>query len=198
MRVAASWIVGSLLLCATPARAQLDATHSEEDPPTAAAPPATPPAAPVAPVPRTTRTKWYGRETLIVDGVSAGVFALGVGVAWSAQGEGMLLFPLAGIVSYGIGAPIVHTTHGNVGRAAASLALRVALPTIGTELTSPRPDDSVGLVIGVASAVALDASVFAFETVEETPPARSVRAINLSPVASINPRGSFFGVGGAF
>jgi hypothetical protein len=64
------------------------------------------------------RRRWYGWQTLLVDGASIGLLVLGV--AADDRGAGRL-----GALGYFFGAPIVHWSHGHVGKGFASLGLRV-------------------------------------------------------------------------
>src|SRR5215467_11328850 len=60
-------------------------------------------------------TRWYGWQTLLVDGA-----AIGLGVA--TRNAGVFLG------AYALGAPIVHVAHERFGEAAGSLGLRVVMP----------------------------------------------------------------------
>ncbi|HMA96486.1 MAG TPA: hypothetical protein VKP30_27560 [Polyangiaceae bacterium] len=80
-------------------------------------------------------TRSYALQTLLVDGVSFATVLLGS--ALSQPGDNQGLYPgtwlaAAGIGGYVLGAPIVHFSHGNIGRGLGSLGLRAALPIVLT------------------------------------------------------------------
>jgi hypothetical protein len=60
-----------------------------------------------------TEKRWYGWQTLLVDGASVLTIPFGIG-----------------IVGYFVGGPIVHLAHGHVGKAFGDLGLRVATPLV--------------------------------------------------------------------
>ena len=105
-----------------------------------------------------TESRWYGWQTLIVDGGSILTAPIGVGV-----------------VGYVIGAPIVHGVHGRWTTAAGSLGLRIALPLTGAMIGqavlcegSCKGDFAgiplfIGGAVGVGTAIAIDAAVLARE-----------------------------------
>lgn len=113
---------------------------------------------------------WYGAETLAVD-------ALSLLLAFS----GLAMEPLwvLGVAGYVLGGPIIHGTHGSFGRAAGSLALRVALPfvAVGAGMLIEDCSDGgeycgltslvIGIPVGMLAAIIVDASVLARETVRE-------------------------------
>jgi hypothetical protein len=174
--------------------------HAGADPPSLAlAPRPEPPARP---------RHWYGWQTLLVDAGSLALAPLGVG-----------------IVTYALGPPVVHAAHGRAGAMLGSLLLRVGLPIVlavgGAELGSatsiPNPNANTiapgpvegglaGLVLGVVGAVAIDASVFAWEPGRGREPAK---AAGMTPQLMVLPgfvptgeaehgRGGWLGVGGTF
>lgn len=78
-------------------------------------------------------------------------------------------------VTYLGGGPVIHLAHGNPGRAATSLALRVGLPLLGGMIgnTHAHGDDFdpgvlVGMAVGAGVAMIADAAVIAPSTVERT------------------------------
>jgi hypothetical protein len=90
-----------------------------------AAQPTTPPAPSPAPpaavttgaIPQPpTEHRWYGWQTIIVDG-------LAIPLAF--------LSPWAALPVYGLGGPIVHILHGHAGRGAGDFGLRLAGPVVG-------------------------------------------------------------------
>ncbi len=178
------------LLCA-PSRAHADTQGTPNqppemlapvEPPPAAAAPATPPPSQAQPVPTYARyqqrrrhedTRWYGWQNLIVDGgVIVGGLALS---AATAEAGGVVL-----VTGYFFGGPIVHWSHGQVGRGFASLGIRVAAPLLfaGLGYAVFQRDGSgadlrglagaiLGFGLGVVSAIVVDAAALAYEKVDE-------------------------------
>jgi hypothetical protein len=133
-------------------------------------------------------TSWYGWQTLTSDGSA---IALG-GLAYGADKAGGTsitnVFWTASVATFFVGAPVIHWTHGHVGRGFGSLGLRVGLPLgaflagalIGNAACGDSDSDNslVGCPVGVGAFAALaglvaativDAAVLAREPV--TPPA---------------------------
>jgi hypothetical protein len=78
--------------------------------------------APEAPKPQTT---FYGYQTLATDGVA---LALMLPAMLSKESPTRQGFGVGALTMYGLGAPIVHFSHGHVGKGFLDLGLRVALP----------------------------------------------------------------------
>jgi hypothetical protein len=112
-----------------------------------------------------TRTRWYGWETLMSDGLSVATFPIYVGAG------GFFLAP-----------PILHASHGRWGAAGVSLALRVALPLAGglfgdwrddCTLERKQIDGGCGIpgatiffaALGAITAITIDAAVLSYEQV---------------------------------
>jgi hypothetical protein len=161
---------------ATPAMSAPEASASSE-----ASPPVRSPREP---------RHWYGWETLLADGIS------------------LVTAPIiVGIGGYFLATPITHVAHGNPGRAFGSIAMRIALPlTLGLVGSgSSTRDESTGLVVGgllgVATAIILDASVLAYEPVAKEKfivPGSSPSA-TLVPRLNPRPEGGFeAGLAGRF
>jgi hypothetical protein len=165
--------------------------------------PCEPPATPAPP----TKDSWYGWQTLLVDAA-----ALGMVLAAPAGGE-HTRDPLlvAGVGTYALGGPAVHLAHAGVGRALGSLALRAGLPIggafVGMALgtASDHSGDAiagglVGFGLGLVGAVAIDASLVAWE--EGTPKPRDAapppKPLAFAPSVAVTPHGASLGVVGAF
>ena len=146
--------------------------------------------------------RWYGWQTLLADGASASALLL-AGVAYGANMEELGGFlALSSVGGYVLGAPIVHASKGNWGRAGGSLAVRVGAPIllggIGAGLENCSDEEFlcgvegalVGGVVGIGAAIALDATVLARDTIEIQP--------KFLPVAGVHRNGAWFGVTGAF
>ena len=117
------------------------------------------PARPVA------RAKWYGGQTLAVDGVSFGM---------------LFAVPVLGGFGYLFGGPVVHAVHGQGGVGAGSFLLRVGMPVMGAFLGCAIQGDSsgefsclggalVGFGLGALGVVVIDASLLAYEEPQENP-----------------------------
>jgi hypothetical protein len=114
--------------------------------------------------------------------------------------RGEPLFWLAG-GGYLLAAPIVHVAHGNPGRAVASLGLRVGLPVaffgVGALVEDCQGREFCGLAslvigvpLGMATAIALDAAVLARDTVE--------RPLAILPTLTVGSGSASPGLGGTF
>jgi hypothetical protein len=140
--------------------------------------------------------RWYGGYTLMTDGIAlASAIAGGL-----TEPGGEPLFWVAG-GGYLFGAPIVHLVHGNPGRAAASLGLRVGLPIafvgVGLAVEDCEGRDFcgfasvlIGLPLGMATAIALDAAVLARDRVK--------RQVRITPVADVGTDHASIGLHGTF
>ncbi|MGZ3419971.1 MAG: hypothetical protein ACXVEF_27585 [Polyangiales bacterium] len=141
-----------------------------------------------------TETHWYGGQTLLTDGA-----ALGLGLAAAKFQSDELAW--LGLGTYVLGGPIVHATHGNWGRAAGSLALRVGLPatlmTIGCQLDDTKGDWGCigavigGFVIGTISASIIDSTALAYERVPK-------QSFTVAPTASVTKDSIGLGLAGTF
>jgi hypothetical protein len=158
---AAALLAASFVLAPAVARA-------DDDPPAPAAAPATPEKA----------TTWYGYQTLATDGV-----ALALLIPAAGGGAGTSGFGVGSLAMYGLGAPIVHFAHGQIGKGFLDLGLRAAIPIattgIGLGIGSAIPANNqnawldtnnhaleggaIGLVLGPIIAVVVDAAVLANE-----------------------------------
>ena len=192
--------VGAVALLAIAGPAHADAPGTPRQPPPVAQPG---PAAQMAqPVPtyrdyqrRQQKSHWYGWQTLIVDG---GVI-VGSTVLAGASGEaaGVLL-----VTGYFFGGPIVHWSHGQVGRGFADLGIRVGAPLVlatlgylvfnrgGSADVAGAVGAVLGFGLGVVAAIVIDASALAYEKVggedDEDAQARSRRRHALRP-ATVTP-----------
>jgi hypothetical protein len=211
-RVARRSSLASLVLTvaiATSTRARADQPATPTSPPEA-----TPTAAPVvaAPLPRgferEQETSWYGWQTLIADGTSVLVLPIVAGVSQSPTLGGIALG------GYFLAPPFIHGAHGRWGMFAASLGLRVGMPIVGGLLGAAAQGDcsgelcipvgaAIGVAIGALGAVALDASLLAYETVEPDPryrgqPSKPSRVVWSPSVAPRKEGGFTLGLGAIF
>lgn len=136
------------------------------------------------PAPRPTDDRgprWYGWQTLIVDGAS------------------LLTLPFAppiGVTGYFVGAPIVHLAHGRPLASLASVGARVVLPVGAMLAVGVGADDGwsraiEGLAIGTVAAIALDASVLSWkrEPRRQEEEARTAPVRRLTPTAHLRREG---------
>ena len=158
--------------------------------------------------PHEEETSWYGWQTLAADGTSLLVLPIAAGVS---QSPGLGLVAVAG---YFLAPPFIHGAHGRWGMFGASLGLRVVAPVIGGLLGAALDGDCrgdicipVGAALGVAAgalgAVAIDASLLSYETVEPDPRyrARQQTPNHIAWSPSIAPRkegGFTLGLGATF
>jgi hypothetical protein len=153
---------------------------------------------------------WYGYQTLATDGVA---LALLLPAAASVNTPGQQGFEMGSLVMYAVAAPLVHFSHGNVGKGFADLGLRVGLPVVsglvgvGIVEALPRPDCNnpanasatacqpfgllaevvfggvLGVATGVVTAITFDAAVLGRETVPADAPSRSVTQPVIASIA---------------
>lgn len=135
-----------------------------------------PPAEPSA----TSERRWYGYQTLAIDGA-----AVGFGVL-SGISDGRMsrtVFDIAGVGTYLLGGPFVHLAHGHIGKGLGSFGIRVGAPLacllIATMLgaaAAPNNDGGAklggavtgveyGMLFGVVTASILDFAILAHEDV---------------------------------
>jgi hypothetical protein len=152
-------------------------------------------------------SQWYGDEILYTDGAILLLTVPTIGVA---------------LLAYPLGGPIVHAIHGNWGRAAGSLALRIGLPILGGGIAngimcesrnssrSSRTDDYyyddsssycalgaalVGGSLGILAAMAVDSAAIAWEVPGSD---TEVAALRLTPTFAPLEGGVSAGVVGTF
>lgn len=157
------------------------------------------PIAPPAPAPPATEQRWYGWQTLISDGASL----LLVSMASQNRKESIqnVTFGLAA-AGITLGAPIIHWSHGHVGKGFASLGIRLGMPTMGmlflaNGISGNRSDDR-SILLGVLllaawlpTSIAVDAAVLAREEVP-------VSRVSLVPLVAPTHGGGTLGLGGTF
>jgi hypothetical protein len=185
-----------------PAAHTADAPAQQSSPSSAPAPAKSRAEAPVVPPWRTPEpaegdSRWYGWQTLAVDG---GALALTVN-GGMADSEPLIL---AGVSAYLVGPMVVHFVHGRPFRGLGSLALRAGLPVAGvaiaTELGGPCGGDFgclgeavIGAAAGLVSAVALDSAVLAWEV-----PTPRAQAMMVTPFTYVDAHRALLGVSGSF
>jgi hypothetical protein len=180
-------------------------------PPQVVLQPQTAPPAPTTDVAPVSERKWYGWQTLIVDGA---VLVASVAIAPVSSDGAAATF----LVGNSLGGPIVHWSNGQVGKGFASLGLRVGAPLVvaGTgavialaaggchahDCPAPAIGAGVGLLLGYVTAIVIDAAVIARKTVQVAPDGQraGTRTINWSPTAGYDSKRQQLsvGIGGTF
>jgi hypothetical protein len=158
--------------------------------------------------------RWYGWQTLTLDGA-----ALGVAVGGSAFVDRDVPI-VAGLGTYALGAPIVHVAHGEPWRAAGSFGLRVGLPLLVGDIVAradstrcPGRDEyedfecqdqlgkmAAGALVSMLVASAVDAALLAYKT---EPVREHARSMNFTPTLALSPAkergfGAAVGLAGIF
>lgn len=164
--------------------------------------------------------RWYGYQTLALDGVAFGFFVAGLSTI-GGSGRDSAAGPLLGLSAgaYFLGAPAVHLAHSNWTGVSLSAASRVLLPLLGGALGAAGDhcdahDDAdlcgvagpaLGVLLGISAAIALDAAVFAREPRAEAehdspspPNAPSTPRATATPFARADKSRVLLGVSGAF
>jgi len=155
----------------------------------------------------------YHLQILATDVGAAGAFLGGNALENKAGATGDVLM-VAGGVTYALGGPVVHLTHGNYGRAAISLGLRVLLPIVGANIgvAFSSCDNhqtfanlcsvdgmAAGFLVGAATAAAADNLLVTPWTIaggEAAPPKPT--ALTVSPRIVATQDRAIFGLGGRF
>lgn len=149
-------------------------------------------------VPSTKRI-WYGWQTLTADAISSTLIFASPLVDESRS----LIGP--GIFGYLVGGPIVHFVNARVGAGFASLGVRFGMPAAtyilmasGTakciDSNCGHDAGSVGLLLGYAGAIALDAAVLAWKRTPTQPTAGT----SLVPLVGIDATGGWIGAASRF
>jgi hypothetical protein len=148
----------------------------------------------------------YRNQLIVVDGISAGTVggaaALGTWVYSPDDFHLPLMIGGFGFTGYVLGGPIVHLTHGRIGRGAASFGLRVLMPAIvSATLTTAaglEEDDrgyggyfAGGMALGAGIAIALD-----WWLLVPSGPSRTER--RATPIVAPTTRGGVLGVAGVW
>jgi hypothetical protein len=146
------------------------------------------------PTDRELEERWYGWQTLAVDGIWVSGLALALaGVGQDREVNGLLVG--AGWV-YALGAPTVHLFHGRTGTAAESLVMRVAAPAfaapLGEKLGGGRGAAGATL-LALSAAVLVDDLLLSRESVPCEP-----ETVSFVPVLQPLSSGFELGVGGRF
>jgi hypothetical protein len=175
-------------------------------------------AAPQPPVVVSQRA-WYGWQTLLVDGAATGLLVASIPI--QSNDANVPLF-VGGLGTFALGAPIAHVAHDHPWRGLGSLGLRLGLPAIGLAVgamvaptvAGDHPNDTtgagavsemiagglVGAGIGAVAAMAIDASVLAWDSGPAAPrdSSRAQSFARIAPNVGVTPRGASVGLAGTF
>jgi len=167
----------------------------------------TPPGGELTPPPVPPRVESYRAQTLVADGIAAGLMI----TAFDVDNDSSAALAKLSIITYVFGAPLVHLTKDRGRRALGSITMRIGLPIVGgmlghamaakptceayydsceTELYTE--ELAYGVLAGVIAASALDAIYLA----KGDPPAKPQAA--WTPVARATQNGFALGVSGTF
>ncbi len=157
------------------------------------------------------QSRWYGWQTLIVDG--GWIVGGPVVTAVTPAAGGALL-----LGGYLVGPPIVHWAHGNIGRGFADLGIRLGAPivlgTIGYYALHKEGEFfdgsglagiAVGGLLGILGAIVIDAAALAYEPADDddddamhrTPRRNALRPVKVTPMfAPRTEGGAVLGVSG--
>jgi hypothetical protein len=149
-----------------------------------------------------TRPHWYGWQTLVADGATLSVF-LASGVVGNGDERLGTQLAVLGLASYELTPGIIHFVHGNPGRGFASMGIRLGMPLTGAFVGATAASGcdgflceasgaAVGLLLGAAGAIAIDAAVFAYDD----PKLRSSSRLSLRPLVSVTPQRAIVGLMG--
>jgi hypothetical protein len=133
--------------------------------------------APAEPATLEEPTRWYGWQTLTVDGLATGAFLATVLLVDDMDARG--LGAGASFTAWFVGAPAIHIAHRRVARGFISLGLRLALPLAGAGLALATCSGSgefaclgpamVGITAGIAAPSVIDAVWLAYEPPKSKP-----------------------------
>jgi hypothetical protein len=138
------------------------------------------------------RRRWYGWQTLLVDGLTGVATIAALDSRDRSDAAGAFVFIGAGALV--VGAPIVHFAHGHAGKAAASLAIRGGCAgALGLGAANEAPQLMALGLVGMVAAIPIDAAVLAREDVPAERAARTGPSIESLHLAStVDPRARGF------
>ncbi|HZF48240.1 MAG TPA: hypothetical protein VE093_06305, partial [Polyangiaceae bacterium] len=156
--------------------------------------------------PRPTTRQWYGGQVLIGYGASDLLLAAGAISVLKRDlhaNSSFLLLAGTGLVVQVFAAPIIHWSHGHVGRGFLSLGLSAGLPMAGWNLGSwgGGPAMVYGFLTGMLIGRAIDLAVLSYDEVEEGSTGPGQRgawapSLTLAPIVGRDQTG--LGVAGVF
>jgi hypothetical protein len=152
------------------------------------------------PAPQVEPRTWYGWQILAADTMAIGVLSIDVASRSQGPSNAVGIPCLTVFIAAG---PIAHAYHGRWGGVAASAALRILLPLLGTFSGGSQQGDwsnngaAKGLIAGMAVASLLDVAL-AWQPLFQDHDRPAARRVVVIPVVTSNPLGSAVGLGGVF
>lgn len=154
---------------------------------------------------RAARPHWYGWQTLTADGASFAALLVSASLDGQGTSNGSAGVGLAwlGLLGYEAAPGIIHFAHRNPGRGFASFGMRLGMPLAGAFVGASVASDcntnlceangaAIGILLGMAGAIAIDAAVFAYDE----PKRRPLRSLDVLPFFSLTPRQAWVGLRG--
>ncbi|HEX2876733.1 MAG TPA: hypothetical protein VHP33_36025 [Polyangiaceae bacterium] len=152
------------------------------------------------------RRRWYGWQTLVTDSVSLTALVVGASIEGeSTRGPDSASTSLLwlGFLGYEAAPAVVHAAHRNPGRAFASMGVRLGMPLAGAFLGASLASGcnsnlceaggaGIGVLLGMAGAIAIDAAVFSYDDAKRAP----TRRAGLRPLFAWTPHTAWIGLGG--
>lgn len=146
------------------------------------------------PAPAEPTSRWYGEQTLAMDGIALGLVVLG------GRTESVEVAGIGGLV-YLLAAPTVHSAHGRGWVGLASGGMRLVTPVLGLWVGAKTAENNInggvnGLALGALAAIVVDAAVLAYEPPPE--PVAPRASFTWTPTVAPTERGAVVGVAGLF
>jgi hypothetical protein len=147
------------------------------------------------------RRRWYGWQTLLVDGLT-GVATMAA-LESKNRGDAPGALVVVGAGAFVVGTPIVHFARGHVGKGVASLAIRGGCggALFGLEAVQGAPQLMVVPLLGLIAAIPIDAAVLAREDVPAEQTANTgpfVESLHLASTVDPRARGLTLSAVGRF
>ena len=161
------------------------------------------------------KASWYGWQTLLSDVGSALLIAFSLRVNSGDGGTGAVAVAGLGVGGYVFGGPLIHWAHDRDLAAYADFSMRLGFPLLLGQLAAIGANQSdiggsctsfcgsegsnfgQGLLVGIATAVLVDAVGLSWEFVPNNKDAQTSR-LRWTPVAGAAREGAIGGVGGTF
>jgi len=126
------------------------------------------------------RRRWYGWQTLIVDGVATTAL-IAVAARNSSESPDAWLTGIA--VTYAVVPPVIHLAHGHPGKAILSLGIRSIGPLLIASAVSNHANAGLGVfgVLSIPAVIAIDAAAVAREDVTPEDASAFGRGVAFSP-----------------
>lgn len=121
-------------------------------------------------------SRWYGWQTLATDGAALGLISASLATVDGGGRSPSSALAWGALGAYALGAPVMHFVHENPGRGFASFGIRIGGPVVlgvagaMAENCGGGGGDFCGLggaligtTLGIATAITIDAAVFAYD-----------------------------------